>query len=332
MLTESVYRTEDVEPRDRFEYWQQQLVRLIAPFDVRTEHRADFRSEVHILPLGDVALWTMEHPPLAARRSPRLIRSSTDPELYLFSLPFGDSATAVRSDGLGAYRPHDVVLQDSARPLLLQASTDDPRQRVRGGWLTVPRQALPLSPDRIGALTARRMPGGTGVGALLVQLLAGIAADPGAYRAGDAPRLGTVALDLVSALLAHHLDAEDAVPPESRRRALVQRIRAFIRSHLHEPDLDPGAVAAAHHISVSYLHRLFEGEEETVAAWIRHQRLERARRDLADPALAATPVHVIAARCGFPRAADFSRAFRGAYGLPPRDFRHGAAATAAGGR
>ncbi|MFE7532161.1 helix-turn-helix domain-containing protein, partial [Kitasatospora sp. NPDC057542] len=125
-------------------------------------------------------------------------------------------------------------------------------------------------------------------------------------------------------------DAEDAVPPESRRRALVQRVRAFVRTHLHEPDLSPGAVAAAHHISVSYLHRLFEGEEETVAAWIRRQRLERARRDLADPALAATPVHVIAARCGFPRAADFSRAFRGAYGLPPRDFRHGAV-TAGGG-
>ncbi|MFF2751718.1 hypothetical protein ACFVVA_40035 [Kitasatospora sp. NPDC058048] len=64
MLDESVYRTEDVEPPDRFEYWQHQLTRMIAPFDVRTEHRADFRSEVRILPLGDLALWTMEHPPL----------------------------------------------------------------------------------------------------------------------------------------------------------------------------------------------------------------------------------------------------------------------------
>ncbi|MFD5438565.1 hypothetical protein ACFWJ4_41260 [Kitasatospora sp. NPDC127067] len=79
------------------------------------------------------------------------------------------------------------------------------------------------------------------MGALLVQLLDGIAADPGAYRTGDTPRLGTAALDLVSALLAHHLDAEDAVPPESRRRALIQRVRAFVRAHLHEPDLNPGA-------------------------------------------------------------------------------------------
>ncbi|MFE7530592.1 helix-turn-helix domain-containing protein [Kitasatospora sp. NPDC057542] len=330
MLEETVYRTEDVEPPDRFDHWRDQLTRMIAPFDARTEHTADFRAEVRVLPLGDLVLWTMEHPPVTARRPPGLVRSSTDPELYLLSLPFEDATSAVRSDSLGGYHPHDLVLQDSTRPSLLQANTDDPRQRIRGAWLTVPRQALPLPPDKVAGLIARRMPGGEGVGALLVQLLNGIAADTGAYRAGDAPRLGAAALDLVSALLAHHLDAEGAVPPESRRRALVQRVRAFVRAHLHEPDLNPGAVAAAHHISVSYLHRLFEGEEETVAAWIRRQRLERARRDLADPALAATPVHVIAARCGFPRAADFSRAFRGAYGLAPSDFRYGAA-TAGGG-
>ncbi|MFJ9446204.1 helix-turn-helix domain-containing protein [Kitasatospora sp. NPDC101235] len=325
MLTESVYRTEDLEPSDRFEYWRNQLSGMSAPFEASTEHAADFRAELRILTLGELRLWGMETPSSTIRRPSRLIRSS-DPEFYLLSLPF--TGPAARDDGRGEWHPQELVLHDSTRPTFLRVSTEDPRQRIRGAWLTVPRQALPIPPDRIRTLIARRMPGNAGMGALLVQLLTGIAADTGAYRTGDAPRLGTAALDLVSALLAHHLDAEDAVPPESRRRALTQRIRAFIRAHLHEPDLSPGAVAAAHHISVSYLHRLFEGEEETVAAWIRRQRLERARRDLADPALAATPVHVIAARCGFPRAADFSRAFRGAYGLPPRDFRHG---TATGG-
>ncbi|MER7579029.1 helix-turn-helix domain-containing protein [Kitasatospora sp. NPDC097691] len=324
MLTETVFRTEDVAPPDRFEYWRQHVARMIAPFEARTAHAADFRAEMRVLPLGDLALWTMENPPMTARRSARLVRSSDDPELYLLSLPLGEAANAVRSDGLGPYRPHDLVLQDSAQPNVLQVCTDDPRQRIRGAWVTVPRQALPLPPHRVADLTARRLPGDDGMGALLVRLLTGITADTGVYRATDAPRLGAVALDLVSALFAHHLDAEDAVPPEIRRRALVQRIRAFVHAHLHEPDLNPGALAAAHHISVSYLHRLFEGEEETIAAWIRRQRLERARRELADPALAATPVHVIAARCGFPRAADFSRAFRGAYGLAPRDYRHDA--------
>lgn len=103
----------------------------------------------------------------------------------------------------------------------------------------------------------------------------------------------------------------------------MRRVRAYVQQRLHDPELTPRSVAAAHHVSVSYLHRIFRDEDETVAAWIRGQRLERARRDLADPALAATPVHVIGARWGFSRASDFTRAFRGAYGVPPSDCRPG---------
>ena len=59
----------------------------------------------------------------------------------------------------------------------------------------------------------------------------------------------------------------------------------------------------------------------TVAGWIRSRRLERCRRDLADPSLAARPVAAIAARWGFSSAADFSRAFRTAHGVPPAEYR-----------
>ncbi|MFJ4923763.1 helix-turn-helix domain-containing protein [Streptomyces sp. NPDC088725] len=105
-------------------------------------------------------------------------------------------------------------------------------------------------------------------------------------------------------------------------RALLLRVRAFVQRHLHDPGLSPAIIAAAHNISVSYLHRLFRGHDSTVAAWIRGQRLEHARRDLADRTLRTVPVHRIAARWGFPGHATFTRAFRATYGLPPRDYRH----------
>ncbi|MEV5383081.1 helix-turn-helix domain-containing protein [Streptomyces sp. NPDC052721] len=128
-------------------------------------------------------------------------------------------------------------------------------------------------------------------------------------------------VDLLSALIAHALDSDNSLPPETRRQALVLRIRAFVQQHLHDPHLTPRTIAAAHHISTSYLHRLFQEEDDTVAAWIRSQRLERARRALADPAMYATPLHTIGASCGFPRASDFTRAFRTAYGIPPKEYR-----------
>jgi AraC-like DNA-binding protein len=110
---------------------------------------------------------------------------------------------------------------------------------------------------------------------------------------------------------------------ESRERTLLLRIHAFIEQNLGETDLSPGIVAAAHHVSVRHLHRLFEAQDTTVAAWIRRRRLERCRRDLADPAFIAVPVSAVAGRWGMPDSAHFSRLFRRAYGLPPAEYRRG---------
>ncbi len=138
-----------------------------------------------------------------------------------------------------------------------------------------------------------------------------------------ADRLGPIAVELVAAWLADELEDDADLPDTARQRATVEQVRAFVRRHLHDPELAPATIAAAHHISVSYLHRLFaqHTDGDTVAAWIRRLRLEKAHRDLADPALRSVPIGTIAARCGIPRPDDFSRAFRTAYGLAPRDHR-----------
>ncbi|MGP3989411.1 helix-turn-helix domain-containing protein [Streptomyces sp. 3N207] len=107
-------------------------------------------------------------------------------------------------------------------------------------------------------------------------------------------------------------------------RALFARIQSFIWEHLGDPGLCPDAVAAAHHISTRSLHRLFQSQGCTVSSWIRRQRLNRARRDLADPRLGGLTIQAIAASWGFVRAADFTRAFRGAYGVAPQAFRSNA--------
>jgi AraC-like DNA-binding protein len=121
--------------------------------------------------------------------------------------------------------------------------------------------------------------------------------------------------------LAHELDGDRWVAPETRRRVLLTRIHAFIQQHLGDPELSPAGIAAAHHISVRLLHKLFHEQGETVAGWIRAQRLAGCRRDLLDPAQAASPVAAIAARRGFRSAIHFSRVFRAAYGLPPHEYR-----------
>lgn len=52
------------------------------------------------------------------------------------------------------------------------------------------------------------------------------------------------------------------------------KVKAFISANLWRPDLSTAAIADEHHISVRCLQKLCEGEGETVAGWIRAQRLE----------------------------------------------------------
>jgi AraC-like DNA-binding protein len=136
------------------------------------------------------------------------------------------------------------------------------------------------------------------------------------------PRLTGHIIDLMDTLLAERVGAASA-QEESSRRVLRLSIMAFIERELGDPELDAEKIAAAHFISTRYLYKLLQDDCNGVAGWIRSQRLERCRRDLRDPLLRERSVCAIAARWGFTDAAHFSRAFRTAYGVCPREYRSG---------
>ena len=108
---------------------------------------------------------------------------------------------------------------------------------------------------------------------------------------------------------------------DDRQQRLVRRIRSYAEAHLADPALTPETIAAAHHISLRYLYKLFQADGVTVAAWVRQRRLEHCERDLVDPAQADRPASAIAAGWGFTDPAHFSRAFRAQYGAAPGEYR-----------
>ncbi|MFE5531751.1 helix-turn-helix domain-containing protein [Embleya sp. NPDC056538] len=75
-------------------------------------------------------------------------------------------------------------------------------------------------------------------------------------------------------------------------------------------------------ISTRHRYQLVQEQGLSVADGIRGSRLERRRHDLADPALRSRTILAVAARWGFTDGANFSRAFRAAYGMPPGEYRH----------
>jgi AraC-like DNA-binding protein len=169
-------------------------------------------------------------------------------------------------------------------------------------------------------MTDRRTPAEAEVGR---QVFAGerrTGAPAGAMAARFRRHRGTGAVAGFAAALLVRLEGDVSVL-ETPRRALFTRVCVFIDQCLGDPRLSPTLVAQAHHISVRYLHMLFRDEGVTVGGWIRACRLERCRRDLADPMLVGLPVHAVAARWGFADAPHFSRLFRAEFGMPPGEYR-----------
>ncbi|MFJ9414873.1 helix-turn-helix domain-containing protein [Streptomyces sp. NPDC101227] len=317
MLGEEVFRTEAVPAAERLAYWAERMAQTHAPLSLSSDHARDFRASQRVLDLGAVSMWPATIQQVVYRRTPKLIRQS-DPDVYHLSLVVDGTGIGRWDDQEVVYRPSDLAINDSARPWEICSGAAP----VTSVGLEVPKALLPLPRNMAGHTVPRWAPAREGIGALLAQFLTQLCADTTPYQPSDGPRLGTVLTDLVAALFAQTLETGDALVPEARRRTLILRIKHFIQEHLHDPGLTPADVAAAHHISISYLHGLFQDEEATVAAWIRLRRLEAARRNLTDPALRTTPIHAIATRWGFPRAGCFTRAFRAAYGVPPSDYRH----------
>ncbi|MFJ8623541.1 AraC family transcriptional regulator [Kitasatospora sp. NPDC093550] len=322
-----VLRGEDVPARERFDYWRE-LIGRTRDSEMTSAHADHFRAEMRRLELGPVTLLRSSFPPARFRRTAARVRRS-DPEVCHLTLVLdgGLSLTRDDRDPTTVFGPGELYVLDSSQPYDVRGlgapAADPGPRRVAAMGIDFALAALPLPADRLRALMGRPFSGREGTSGLLADFLVGLDRQAALLGPAEAPRLGTVVIDLVAALLARELDAEDALPDDARGRALVENVRTFVRRNLHDPGLTPAAIAAAHHVSVSYLHRLFtrHSHGETVAAWIRARRLEKAHRDLADPALRTLPLHAVAARCGIPRPSDFSRAFRAAYGLPPGEHR-----------
>lgn len=111
------------------------------------------------------------------------------------------------------------------------------------------------------------------------------------------------------------------------RNALRDQIAIYIESRLNDSSLSVEEIAAAHHVSVRTLYRLFSDTSDTVSAYIRDRRLERSRAEIiARPDLS---IAEICMRWGVGEPKHFSRYYRARFGETPRETRMQARAASA---
>jgi AraC-like DNA-binding protein len=308
------FRATDEPVASRHEYWRHVVNDRLFPLDGRPIDGPDFDGRLVSGEVGAVRVVDVTAPAAECRRTAKLIRRS-DRELYHVDVLVSGSVM-VEHDGRQARpAPGDLIVVDPSRPCRWISSG------ARHVTVTFPRTLLPLRPEEVAKLTGVRVPGDRGAGALISSLARQLPRHLDDYQSAEGARLGTTVVDLLTVALAAQLDRGRTVAPAARQRVLLAGVQAYIERRLGDPALTPTTIAAAHHISLRYLHKLFEAQGATVAGWIRRRRLDRCRVDLLDPANRARPVSAIGARWGFADASRFNRVFRAAHGVPPGEYR-----------
>nr|WP_197973113.1 helix-turn-helix domain-containing protein [Streptomyces gossypiisoli] len=309
-----VLTTATVPAHQRRAYWREALSRTFGAVDMSVPREVNSGS-IRTAPLGRLQVTTVDGDRLEARRIPRLIAQGDEEQYVVVTLLSKGDARLEQDTRDVALRQGEVFIYDMARPVRLIFG-----DCFQTKSLVVPRQILGLSESDLRHLTASPVRSGTTLGGLLSTCLARLADEAGTYPAHTGESIARNVVDILTVLADERLGRISTGTP-SGDAALLLRIRAFIGRHLEDPDLTPKSIAHAHHISVRYLHKLFEREDTTVSRWIQSRRLEACLRDLGRRENTGLTVAAVAHRWGFTSAAHFSRVFRAAYGMSPSEWR-----------
>ncbi|WBB70111.1 helix-turn-helix domain-containing protein [Micromonospora sp. WMMD812] len=323
-VAEAVVSTGAVDPSERESFWHHVLADTFAA--VQLERWADHREPAARLSAtrrGRLLFAELEATPHVHRRTPRQIRQA-DAMYFQTAILTRGAATLEQEDRMAHLSPGDLVVYENSRPFTW-TFTD----RWAVTVLSIPHDAVKLTDSERRAMSARRLSGRDGLSGVVARLVLDLTRHAAQIPNAQSERILAHASDLAISLFATSANAEYA---DARQRSMLDRIKAHIETHFRDRRLTPDDIAAAANISTRYLHRLFEGEHETVARYLRGLRLQDARHKLLDPRLAGHGVAAIAHGSGFGDISGFNRAFKAAYGITPSDLRRRRGADAPGPR
>lgn len=127
--------------------------------------------------------------------------------------------------------------------------------------------------------------------------------------------------DLAALALGAQGDYAEAAREGGQKAARLAAIRAELETRFKDAELTAASVAQRHHISVRYLHVLFEQSGQTFSDFVLERRLRYAMSRLSDPRCRHLRIADIAFDAGFSDLTTFNRCFRRRFGDTPSSVR-----------
>lgn len=309
----TIFSTDEVHPRDRFEYWHSVACRTIVAHDSLPSSRPTFRARLRYAALAQIGLLEFDAAGLHFSRSARHPESE-------------DLLICRQISGVLTLEQHGRAVSLSAGSFMLL----DPRVPYSGTLdssasmlvLKVPRHLLEARLGRAPQLVSVPVePVQGGEAAWTSSLLSILPEIAGSLANGVAEEMiRDQMLDLIALSIGKAMGKEKT-GVSSARAVVLMKVRSVVESRLADPGLDARAVALAAGVSLRYANAALADEGTSIGRLIQTRRLFRCRRALEDPTQVHRTVSDIAYGWGFSDMTHFGRKFKAAFGLLPREYR-----------
>ena len=310
----NVYSTAGLGPDEKSEYWSRSMLSVCGDFDTRTKDWDGFYGDIDVRNLGGFDVAGLSLNPEQVVRSRAQVANSNDEYCFLILQLAGKSRLEQGARDI-LLMPGDMTLIDSGMPS--KFDYDGPFRQLS---FHLPRKVLEAR------LHTRRLPyaslisGSQGMGAVTSGFMKSMYDQALLLRPDQAETIRDALLEMVTSCVGQCSGMGNAGTASPKGQQLRQ-LQQYIDARLADPNLSPGGIAKSYGISTRHLHRLFELSGMSVGEWMRNKRLERARDDLANPKFADHSVIQIAFNWGFNDASHFSRTFKAAFGMTPRQYK-----------
>lgn len=313
MLVTDVFDTGHIPKAERAEAVRAVVAEHLVPVEIDFAADRSPAAHIAITEFAALTVCTSTCTAVKVHRTAAQTHDDFTPSIFM-GLQMTGSCVVVQHGREAILRPGDLIICDSTSPLLI-SDVDGIRQHK----FRIPVDRLALPADVIRRVCAVSLSPGHPITDLTATYFHRLALRPGLFDRPGGDLVSQPSIELLRAVITTHLDAVE-LGKESLHATLFVRIMEYVRTHLREPDLNAGRIAAEHHISVRQLYRILADEGISLGDWIRARRLEECRKDLASTG-AGDPVSVVARRWGFTDASSFARMFRATFGMSPREWR-----------
>jgi len=310
-FTTKQWSTNDVPARDQFAYWREAVCEAV--MNVATEDPADdaFSGNIACMNYGELRFaWFKSTSHRIVRRASHIGRSSL--AHYLVSLQRSGIGRMQQAGEFCELQAGDIGIVDGARPFSVAFP-----QAVDRAVVVIPSTMLNSRAPWLRERPIGRMSCDPVLHPMLrgtIERLAG----PDCQSGAEAELLADNLCNLVALLTAR---GEGERKTSQSRASDLDRMLAFVRRRLTDPQFSPQALADHLHVSVRTVHKRFEAAQTSFRRTLVELRLEAARRALSDPRCETLAVTQIAYGVGFNDLSHFTKIFRSKFGMPPSRYR-----------